>query len=317
MKSRFVSQWVEALLQERPARANSLIITIYGDAIAPHGGTVWLGSFIRLVEPLGLNQRTVRTSVFRLSRERWLTSEQIGRRSYYSLTATGRRRFEHAYRRIYTAPETRWEGDWQIVLIMGGGLSATQREALRKELLWEGFGPIAPGVMAHPSADSESLLDILEGTGSRDKIVVMQARTLGALASSPLQELVRDCWSLDTIAADYRGFVERFRPVLRALGNSRTLDPEQCFMVRTLAIHELRRVLLRDPQLPGQLLPKDWPGAAARQLCRDLYAMTQAQAQAHLASVLETANGPLPPAAPYFYQRFGGLQPQAEEVPGA
>jgi DNA-binding transcriptional regulator PaaX len=57
-----------------PVRANSLIITVYGDMIAPHGGSVWLGSFINLVKPLGINDRLVRTSVFRLSKDGWLES---------------------------------------------------------------------------------------------------------------------------------------------------------------------------------------------------------------------------------------------------
>ncbi|MCE9569640.1 MAG: phenylacetic acid degradation operon negative regulatory protein PaaX, partial [Rhodocyclales bacterium] len=47
MKSRHISQWVDDFLDQHPTRANSLIITVYGDFIAPHGGTVWLGSFIR------------------------------------------------------------------------------------------------------------------------------------------------------------------------------------------------------------------------------------------------------------------------------
>ena len=62
-------------------KAKSLIITVYGDAISHHGGAAWLGSVINLVEPLGLNERIVRTSVFRLSKEEWLSSSQIGRRS--------------------------------------------------------------------------------------------------------------------------------------------------------------------------------------------------------------------------------------------
>ena len=62
MKSRYISQWIRDFLDRHPARAKSLIVTVYGDLIAAHGGTVWLGSFIRLVEPLGLNERTVRTS---------------------------------------------------------------------------------------------------------------------------------------------------------------------------------------------------------------------------------------------------------------
>ncbi|HUW36142.1 MAG TPA: phenylacetic acid degradation operon negative regulatory protein PaaX [Rhodocyclaceae bacterium] len=305
MKSRFISQWVERFLTERPVRANSLIITIYGDSIAAHGGTVWLGSFIRLVAPLGLNDRMVRTSVFRLAKEKWLVSEQVGRRSYYSLTATGRRRFEHAYRRIYDDPRIAWDGDWQLVFT-GGNLNASQRDALRKELLWEGFGAIAPGVLAHPTANSDSLLDILQDTGAHNKVVVMRARALGALSSRPLQNLVHECWGLEAIAGDYRRFIERFRPVLRAIKSARALDPEQCFVVRTLLMHEFRRVQLRDPQLPQQLLASDWPGDTARQMCRDLYGLTQCGAEQHLMDVLETAEGPLPEPSPYFYSRFGG-----------
>lgn len=307
MKSRFITQWVADFLRDRQVRANSLIITVYGDSIAPHGGSVWLGSFIDLVKPLGLNDRLVRTSVFRLSKDLWLESEHIGRRSYYGLTATGRRRFEHAYRRIYFQPKTHWEGDWQLVLTTGSELTPAQRESMRKELLWEGFGLIAPGVLAHPSANLESLMDILQGTGAQDKVVVLRAKNLGALSGRPLRELVRECWNLGAVAQDYERFLDRFQPVLRTLKSARELDPEQCFVVRTLLMHEFRRTLLRDPQLPEQLLPTDWPGGAARQLCRDLYAVTQNEAENHLMSVLETASGRLPEAAPYFYERFGGL----------
>lgn len=306
MKSRFIHQWLDAFLADHMPRANSLIITIYGDAIVPHGGTVWLGSFIKLVEPLGMNQRLVRTSVFRLSRDKWLVSEQIGRNSYYSLTAAGRRRFEHAYRRIYDDPRQQWDGDWQVVFTGGGLLSPAQRDALRRELQWEGFGIIAPGVLAHPYANHESVLDILQSTGTHDKVVVIQGRHLGTLASRPLQELVRECWDLDVVAEDYKRFCDSFRPVMRAIKSARELDPEQAFCVRTLLIHEFRRVQLRDPRLPVQLLPNDWPGDIARQICSELYLLTRQQAERHLANVLQTADGPLPEAAPYFQLRFRG-----------
>ena len=306
LKSRHLSQWIANFLEQHPTRANSLIITIYGDFIAPHGGTVWLGSFIRLVEPLGLNERMVRTSVYRLSQEKWLVSEQIGRRSYYSLTTSGRRRFEHAYRRIYFAPQDTWGGEWQLVLIPGS-LAGAQRDQLRKELTWAGYGALASGILAHPSADSEALLDILQETGAHDKVVAMRAANISALTSKPLQELVHECWNLDVLAAKYNDFIERFRPVLRALKGAADLDPEQCFLVQTLLMHDFRRALLHDPQLPAQLLPANWSGGVARQLCRDIYAITWPHAQRHVTTVCETASGPLPPPAAYFHERFGGL----------
>ena len=90
----------KALLDEfrsRPTmRAGSLIITMFGDAIAPRGGVVWIGSLIRVLSEFGVSERLVRTSVFRLSKDDWLDVNPVGRRSYYRLTKGGVRRFEQA-----------------------------------------------------------------------------------------------------------------------------------------------------------------------------------------------------------------------------
>ena len=306
MANRQIGQWIDRRLGERPPRANSLIITIYGDMIAPHGGAVWLGGFIRLVEPLGLNARLVRTSVFRLSREKWLVSEQIGRRSFYSLTETGRRRFEHAYRRIYEDARNVWDGEWRIVLLTGDGVAAPARDALRKELLWEGYGAIAPGVFAHPSARTDELMDMLQSAGVHDKVAAFQARTLGALSSKPLKDIVDQCWRLGEVAGAYQDFVETFRPLARAMRNG-DADAQQAFIARTLLMHEFRRVQLRDPLLPRQLLPAEWPGDTARALCREIYAGCWRGSEAHLMSALETADGPLAPADESIQSRFAGL----------
>jgi len=103
-----------AVTRLRP-QAKSLIVTIYGDSLTPHGGSAWLGSLIRLTEPLGLNERTVRTSVFRLAKEGWLIADQIGRRSYYRLTETGWHRCEAAHGRIFFPPRQNWDERWTLV----------------------------------------------------------------------------------------------------------------------------------------------------------------------------------------------------------
>src|SRR5437763_12835754 len=61
------SQWTADFRAADPPRAKSLVMTIFGDAIVPHGARLWLGSLIELVEPLGVTDRLVRTSVFRLA----------------------------------------------------------------------------------------------------------------------------------------------------------------------------------------------------------------------------------------------------------
>jgi phenylacetic acid degradation operon negative regulatory protein len=307
---------VEELVQEfqntRPIRGGSLIITVYGDAIAARGGTVWLGSLISLLASLGLNQRLVRTSVFRLSREGWLTSRQVGRRSFYSISEVGQRRFENAFKRIYAKPQVNWDGVWRIVITTQ--IENAQREALRAELTWMGFGVIAPGVLAHPMVDIDSVMSTLQELGLKEEVIILQARSDMSPSLQPLKRLVRECWNLEQLSLSYRRFLDRFRPVWKALVNAQDLEPEQCFKVRTLLIHQYRRILLRDPQLPEELLPTDWEGTSARLLCSNLYRLVQGPAEQHLSRVLETADGPLPEAVPYFYERFGGLR-EADVLP--
>src|SRR5260370_18949328 len=98
---------------------------------------------ILMIAPLGQNERLLRTSVYRLTREGWLSAQQDGRRSFYRLTAQGSTRFERAYRRIYAPRVADWDGTWDIVLSPAAALSAGERRELRKELRWEGFGALS------------------------------------------------------------------------------------------------------------------------------------------------------------------------------
>ncbi|HUI18152.1 MAG TPA: PaaX family transcriptional regulator C-terminal domain-containing protein, partial [Alphaproteobacteria bacterium] len=188
-------------------------------------------------------------------------------------------------------------------------------ERLKVELLWQGFGTLAPNLLAHPSADPAALDRLLEDLGAAERVLVMEAESAPGTTASVRSALVRRAWDLERLARAYRDFLVRFRAVGEALEGRAVLDPPTALLVRVLLIHEFRRVLLRDPLLPKELLPDDWPGLAARRLARTLYRSTSEPAERHLMALLETAEGRLPSAAPYFYARFGGLarQPRARE----
>lgn len=287
-------------------RSGSLITTVFGDAIAPRGGTVWLGSLINLMADFGISERLVRTSVFRLVKDGWLQSAQIGRRSYYSLTDSGRERFEQATHRIYGTPASHWDGEWCLLLL--SMLDTENKEFVRKECGWLGFGPMSANVLAHPSPDLAELDVTIRRLGVADDIIVMSGRTIKS--ETAMRELARSCWNLDEIDARYERFVQRFRPLLKALSGTAKktqLSEKSAFLVRTLLIQEYRKVLLRDPQLPAELLPANWHGATAYQLCRNLYRIIYAKADSYLDDNVETADGPLPPPTSSFMQRFGGL----------
>lgn len=291
--------------RSRPTpRAGSLITTVFGDAIAPRGGTVWLGSLINALADFGISERLVRTSVFRLAKEGWLQSEQIGRRSYYSLTAEGRERFEQATNRIYGEPVDQWDGEWCLLLL--SGLDTATKDLVRRECGWLGFGPLSANVLAHPTPEPAELDGTMRRLGVQEKLVVMRGETVRG--DRAMRELTRACWNLDEIDARYADFVRRFRPVLKALPGKEELTDKSAFLIRTLLIQEYRKVLLRDPWLPAELLPADWHGAAAYRLCRNLYREVHARADAYLDVAMETADGPLPPPSRAFARRFGGLK---------
>jgi phenylacetic acid degradation operon negative regulatory protein len=300
---------VKSLLDEfrsRPTiRAGSLIVTVFGDAIAPRGGVVWIGSLIRVLPDFGVSERLVRTSVFRLTRDDWLDVNAVGRRSYYRLTKGGVRRFEQATQRIYGEPRQSWSGDWCLVLL--ADLDAEQKESVRKELGWLGFGAISTNVLAHPSPAMSELEQTLKQMGIERDLVLMRGRTLGKNQDEAMRGLVHKSWNLDEIDSCYDEFITQFRPVFRAVEKGRNCDPRIAFQIRTLMIQEYRRILLRDPLLPAEMLPAGWHGTAAYQLCRNLYRLIFSQADDFMTSEFETADGPLPPPAPEFYDRFGGL----------
>ncbi len=261
--------------------------------------------------PFGVNDRLVRTSVFRLARDGWLAARTEGRRSRYRLTAEGTRRFADAHRRIYAPPDTTWEGEWEIVLVPPDAATAARRSVLRDALAWEGFGTFAPALYARPAHRDAPLPSLLTLPPFATTVTMLRAREVrlrdGGGGGGALATRVAAAWSLPLLARNYRRFVARFSGAAVALRAAKTtLDPAQAFVVRTLLIHAYRRTLLRDPQLPAALLPAQWPGAGAYELAHEVYRLTQAAAERYLAATIAGDGETLPPADRSFQARFGG-----------
>ena len=193
MKVETACRRLVAEFRSRPTlRSGSLITTVFGDAIAPRGGNVWLGSLIEVMADFGIAERLVRTSVFRLSRDGWLQSNQVGRRSYYSLTDDGRERFEQATHRIYGEPVADWDGRWCLLLL--SGLDTTTKERVRKECGWLGFGPLSANVLAHPSPDLKDLDVTMQRLDIVNELVVLSGQTVRN--ESGMRRLAHRCWKL-------------------------------------------------------------------------------------------------------------------------
>ncbi|MGH8133467.1 MAG: PaaX family transcriptional regulator C-terminal domain-containing protein, partial [Steroidobacteraceae bacterium] len=223
-----------------------------------------------------------------------------GRRSEYRLTRTGAQRFEEATRRIYGENPRVWSGRWTLLI-----LPPRRRHArLRAGLRWLGFGQLTPTLFAHPActlAEARAWLRNLDGAGDA---LLQHSRSFDLKLD---RRLAAGGWDLKELARRYRRFVAGFAAVESALGSPATMPAETAFIVRTLLIHEYRKIHLQDPLLPPALLPPNWVGAAAYEVCRRLYAQVFAPAETYLSGTAHRLQRALPPAGAALRARFGGI----------
>lgn len=179
----------------------------------------------------------------------------------------------------------------------------------RRALFWQGFGTLGGDCFVHPSADLSAAFDALLAEGLADTVgklkPLLAADAQFGNAASDV-DMVNGAWNLERLAGVYDGFVGRYQPVLDELRADAAgdIDDESAFLLRILLIHDYRRLLLRDPELPDVLLPADWPGQKARLLCKELYRRLLAPSERHLDTHLQLASGQTPPATPLIHERF-------------
>ena len=259
-----------------------------------------LGSLISLAHPFGLTERLVRTSVARLAVDGWLVARRDGRRSEYRITPTGRDRFATATRRIYGAIPDSWSGQWTLLVLPPP--NGSRRRDIRDDLRWLGFGQISPGAFAHPNWSVEEARAGLKDVEGAAEGVLLKSSSESSEAD---RRLVAAGWDLGDLTRRYQRFVEIFTPATNAIGADATA--EAAFIIRTLLIHEYRKIHLQDPLLPPALLPADWVGAAAYDLSRRLYSAVFHAAERYLSNTATTTAEPLPTADSSAHARFGGL----------
>lgn len=281
----------------------SMVVNIFGDVVSQHGGTIWLGSLISALEPLGYNGRLVRTAVYRLIQQGWLHVTKVGRRSFYGFTETARRHYEKAARRIYSPGYMQWDGYWTLVL--STSIPDESKDDFRRSLLWQGFNPLVPGMYAHPSAERTSLDETLYDLDLVGSVIVFTAKTEDISSQAALRNLVQEKWNLPELEAMYSDFLAFYGPLVS--GVSSPLSLQTSFLLRAVLTHDYRRILLRDPDIPEAMLPQDWPGFEAYELIKHMYKQLARPSVDYICDSMGSEEGPLPGPRESFYERFGGI----------
>ncbi|GAB5471783.1 MAG: phenylacetic acid degradation operon negative regulatory protein PaaX [Rhodospirillales bacterium] len=292
---------VAAFAARRRLRAGAFIVTLYGDAVVPRGGLVWLGNVIEACGQVGISETLVRTAVSRLVTGGHLLGLRAGRRSYYRLTPQSHAAFQAAAERIYGSDDLPAEEGWTLLALPEG----VADEPARRALATEGFGLIAPGLAARPGLPPV-LPEPLAGLGA-----IPFAGSLQQVGLPALQERAQEAWGLADLNRGYRAFLALFQPLAACLKDGDglgALDPALALSARLLLVHEFRRSLLQDPRLPTALLPADWAGQRARRLFARLYLDLTPGAETALEAGFVDAKGHLRLDRKAFKRRLSALE---------
>jgi phenylacetic acid degradation operon negative regulatory protein len=151
-----------------------------------------------------------------------------------------------------------------------------------RALVWHGFGRLAPSVYIHPTISEAEMRQLLGQTKMAAHVMTMRTRIQEYPSRQSLSELVERAWDLSALDKRYKDYLARWEPVRRALKLTPQPDASLCFLARVLSINEFWLLNLRDPMIPHELLPANWTGLAARDLCRDIMLMTEAGCARHV-----------------------------------
>ena len=140
-------------------------------------------------------------------------------------------------------------------------------------------------------------------------MVVLRATSEELNSLAVLKKAAHEKWKLSELQDQYYAYLDFYRPLTRDF-DPLNYTPEQSFWLRTLMIHDYRRILLRDPEFPQDMLPSGWLGYRAYELIKRVYKGLADRSIAYIRDSMENAEGPLPsPGSAVLSSVRGNLAP--------
>lgn len=216
--------------------ARSVVLSVL---LGAHPAWATASELIRLTADFDIRETTLRVALTRMVAAGDLVRSDNGYRLSDRLLTRQRRQDDALNPRTHD-----WDGTWKVLVVTTIGIDARNRAALRSAMQDKRFGELREGVWLRP----DNLDDGLE-TGELDAGIEQWVRILQARDDQPA-ELAGRLWDLTEWSQT----------------GHRLLDEMSAAAIpaRFMTAAGIVRHLLRDPVLPDELLPADWPGRQLR-----------------------------------------------------
>ncbi len=248
-------------------------VLVFG--MARPDGTIDGGELYDVAAACDQTPEQIRSCLRRLVTEGLLERDGSGRTATFRTTPAGdvlrlgsMRRHELAYRQDRKGQG--WDGHWHLAAFAIPENQRASRDRLRDRLLDAGAAAVNNGLYVSPRPWEDEVREIAGNLEVGDRLTLASTDDLevGGVRSS--RQLARSLWPIDELAGSYTRFVEDHQHIVAVLDGLRqrhTRISDADFLPGALRmVIAFQEVFLRDPLLPPELLPRPWPGRAARDL---------------------------------------------------
>lgn len=262
-------------------KPRSVVFDLFGDHLRYHGGAARTQALVDLLEVFGVGEPTARIVLARMRKEGWFDTDRKGRQVVYTLTDRAWRLLDEGRTRIFERAQPPWDGQWRMVIYAVPEQDRAERERLRRTLSWLGFGPLATATWISPHERLGDVEEALPETTARLDLLTCRSR-----GRSTDLDMVERCWDLEALGRDYQDLVTRLEALPGPSELARLPGPE-ALRQRIELVSGYRQFPFRDPDLPVDLLPEDWPGRRAHELFAAAHEALAGPADAFVSAVLE------------------------------
>jgi len=243
--------------------------------MAHEDGVLLADEIYPIAAACGQSPEQVRSCLRRLVAEHLFVREGTGKRARFVATPDGHTvlagTVERTRRAFQQDVEGRgWDGRWRLVAFAVSESRRAARDALRERLRVLGGAPIQGGLYVSPNPWHDDVRAAAARIGLTEGITLSTTDDLEVDGVRDPRLLAARLWPVEGLAERYRRFVADFAWVPEALATMRQRHerlPDTDFLPGALAMAVAYAESFNDdPLLPPELVPRPWPGRAARDL---------------------------------------------------
>lgn len=189
--------------------------------------------------------------------------ERKGKEGYYHLTAVGWAEVGEL-QPLGEAQRRRWDGLWRIVIYDVPEKKSVERNYLRRHLKEIGFRLWQKSTWITPLPVSKELYNLLKEKKLTGRISVFESRNLFGLGN---RDLAKRVWNLNTIHFGYVNLIKDWEREKRKVRR----DPQKLKEIAVKCQQRYLELAQKDPHLPIELLPKEWPAKQLRSFLSEIH----------------------------------------------